>query len=251
MYLKDLMGSLLRRWYLFLVALALTAGACVEVVHMVGPTYEQSASVVLLPPKSPTDQDSNRYLDLGSLSQAVDVLVRSLQSDATHEQVVPTPGSGDYGVAPDPTTSAPIAVITVTAKTPGAAATILAAVLAQVPKNLTALQSNLNIDADARITSIVVAQDQRPRMMVKPQLRAGAAASVVVLAGLALLIGAADGLLLRRRRGRGLRPVDEPAGGVDSLSKRRKDRAPSEDDDEDPDDADPTERRTLLRRRAR
>ena len=156
MYLKDLTASLLRRWYLFLTALILTAGACFGVVHLVGPTYKQSASIVLLPPKSP-DADTNRYLDLGSLSQAVDVLVRSLQSDATHARVVPTPGTGDYTVAPDPTTSAPIAVITATAGSPGSAAKILAAVLTQVPDNLTALQSNLGIGDTNRITSIVVA----------------------------------------------------------------------------------------------
>lgn len=243
MYLKDLAASLLRRWYLFLVALILGAMACLAVVRMVGPTYEQAAGIVLMPPKNPADPTANRYLELSSLSQAVDVLVRSLGNDATRAEVARSAEGGDYTTAPDATTSAPIVVITATAKTPAAVTATLGAVMQRVPLNLSDLQAGLDISGANRITSVVVSQDTKPTTVRKAMMRAGAATTVLVLVLLTVLIGALDGFLLRRRREPGPQELDR-------LSARRKEmvghlRSPESSEDDSDEEEDPPDRLVL------
>ena len=118
MYMSTLGRIALRRWPLVVLALLMTGSGLFAVSTMVQPEYKSSASVVLIPPKSLEEPDSNRYLSLGSLDQAVGVLVRSLVSDEVRSQVAAETTVGDYDVVADWTTSAPILVVTATAPTP-------------------------------------------------------------------------------------------------------------------------------------
>lgn len=249
MYLKDLAASLLRRWYLFLVAVLIAAAGCWGVVRMVGPTYEQTAGIVLMPPPSPADPGANRYLQLSSLSQAVDVLVRSVGNDATHEEVARVAGPGEYLVAPDSTTSAPIVTITASAKTQTAATATLTAALTRVPINLADLQANLSIPNDNRITSIVVSQDKQPKIYTKGMIRAGGAVTVLLLVLLCPLIGALDGFLLRRRRRIGPHRIDPWSDRRNEL--RHLSQHPEESDTPEVAERAAEDRRTLLRGRVR
>ena len=111
MYLRDLMASLLRRWYLVIVALLLTGLACGYVARAIGPTYQMSASVLLIPPKDPTGLVTNRYLSLGSTGSALQVLARSMSSDPTHREVLDGHQGADYTAGPDPSSSAPMLLL--------------------------------------------------------------------------------------------------------------------------------------------
>ena len=134
---------------------------------------------------------------LGGLTEARDVLVKAMSSEAAHEQVSERAGIGTYLVTPDFDTRAPMLVITTSAPTRAAASDVTTAVLDQVPTVLAQIQGDLNIPNDALITTRVVTDD--PVMPNhKAQMRMVALATLGMLAVLAMLIGAIDGLLMRR-----------------------------------------------------
>jgi len=199
MYLRDVMASLLRRWYLVIVAVLLTGVAAGYVAQRIGPTYSMTASVVLIPPQDPSGQVPNRYLSLGQTGSAAQVLIRSLNSDPTHHEVLDGIPGADYVVAPDATSSAPIILVTATAKSPQSTRTVLAAALARAPQNLAALQRNLGIATNALIQSEEVSQDRTPAYQLKPQLRPSVTAGVLLFAVLAALIAGIDALVSPRR----------------------------------------------------
>ena len=212
---RELIASLRRRWPLLLVALLLTMAAVTFTVRAVPPTYETTASVVLVPPKSTDDPKANRYLSLGGLSQAASVMVRALNSDATHAAVGITPDRGEYVVATDFTTSAPILIVTATSHRAGISTRLASDVVQQVPKVLAGLQNRLAIGPDSRIVSIELTRDAHPTVLQKTRIRAGIAVGGGVLVLLVLGIGALDGLLLRRAARRdGPRRVDERTGAA-------------------------------------
>ncbi len=65
-------------------------------------------------------------MSLSSLGQAMGVVIRALGSDETHAVVRETESNGDFSVAYDYATSAPIIVITAQGHDPAATSRILA-----------------------------------------------------------------------------------------------------------------------------
>ena len=95
MLLNDFIRSLVRRWYLVVVVLAITAGVGFVVGTSVPVTYTISTDVVLVPPKSRDDPQANRFLLMGGMGQAVDVLGRSMESEAVRKAVADEGFTGD------------------------------------------------------------------------------------------------------------------------------------------------------------
>lgn len=214
MYVRDLAVSMLRRWYLLVIAIAITTGACLYASKSIPPTYQTEASVVLIPPASEEYPNANRFLDLSTLAQAVDVLSRALNADATHELVHQTAPAGTFEVVEDGATSAPVLIITVQAPSAVEADDLVDAVLQQVPASLYTLQSALSIPQGAEITSMPLARDSQPTLSQKSRLRAIAAITILCMGASTLAIGALDGLLLARAGRRELksRPANVPSG---------------------------------------
>lgn len=211
MYLRDLADSLLRRWFLVVVAVMMTAGMCFLASRAIPPTYETKATMVLVPPKSVVEPTANRFLELSSLTQAVDVLTRLLNADETQELVHKKAPVGTYEATVDDATSAPVLVVTAKAPTAAEAGALVDAVLKQAPSSLSGLQSALAIAPKSAITSIPLTRDD-PKASQKSRLRAIAALGVVGLAGGAVLIGALDGFLLVRAKKKALRRGQDSAG---------------------------------------
>jgi len=206
MYLRDVMASLLRRWYLVIVALLLTGLACGYVARAIGPTYQMSASVLLIPPKDPTGLVTNRYLSLGSTGSALQVLARSMSSDPTHKEVLTGYEDADYTAGPDGASSAPMLLLNASAHSPTDARAVLAHALARAPKNLAALQQALGIANAAQIDSQLISEDAEPTFALKPQLRPTVTVGVLLLGLFAALIAGIDTLLSARSRTRHDRP---------------------------------------------
>jgi len=222
MHLMNLGKALLRRWYLFVVVLALSAGATWAIASRLPDTYRASASIVLIPPDTTLGDTGNPYLFLGGLQQSVDVLTRDLGSEQIRSAMKKKAGSSaTYEVSADFATSAPIVVVTTEASTATAAQGMLDAVVAQVPVSLAGLQTALSVTGNAQITTQLISQSEKPEAIMSSKYRA----LVVVAGGLAvlgiLLVGMIDGLLLRRRQRK--LAVSEPAEVLDD----------SEDEDED------------------
>jgi len=198
MYMRDIWASLARRWILVLVCLLATAGLGYMTAQKVPPTYQSTADMVLVPPKSTLDPKANRYLSLGGLRQAVDVLTRSVGSDSTDDAIRLVAPEGKFETSADFTTSAPILIVTASADTPLATQKLLDAVLAQVPVNLRELQKSVQIDPKYQITPQMVAQDDEPKTVMKTQIRAVGAVVALSLLVSAMLVGAVDNRLVRR-----------------------------------------------------
>ena len=222
MQLKDLGTTLARRWYLTLAGLLATAGLCIGTFTAVPPTYQTTADVVLLPPKTSVGTGGNPYLYLGGLQQAVDVLTRALTSDASRTELLGAVGAGEYDVVPDLSTSGPILIVTGTGTTSTIADSARNAVLDRVPTTLVQLQTALSVATDSQITSMVLTADEKPKLILKTRLRAVAAAGVLGLIASAMFIGFVDGLLASRALRRSLHATranqpDDPEADADPL----------------------------------
>lgn len=198
MYLRDVLDSCLRRWWLLVACLAISTGTVLLASTVVLPTYEATASVVLIPPQNPEEPDQNRYLGLGGLTQSADVLSGSMMSEETSDALVAAEPKAEYEVLPDWATSAPILKATTTSKSSDACEAMLELVLAQMPANLQSLQDSVGIKASNQITQVLVSRDTSPAKVQKARIRILAVLAVGLILFSALLIAAVDGLLLRR-----------------------------------------------------
>ncbi|GAA2106742.1 hypothetical protein GCM10009841_26220 [Microlunatus panaciterrae] len=241
MQFKDLWATLLRRWYLVLVAVMITIGASSAVVFLVGPTYEAKGSVLLIPPGTTVSQANpsgtlgNPFLSLGGLNQARDIVVNTMASKSVYEDLCNHKGDSSYeqmrvelcksrpGVSyqatPDFTSSAPVILVTVEADSSTNAVTALHAVMERVPATLTQLQSDLGLRPRAEITSIPLVSDDHPDAVHKTQIRAGIAAGAATLGFGLLLIALGEGLVASKRtprRARGLATSPRPTSTAEN-----------------------------------
>ncbi len=221
MELAQLGKMLARRWVMLVVVVVIAAAGSIAVIRAVGPTYSAEGDVLLLPPQdslakaNPNGTPANPYLFLGDLLQARDVLVRSLGSASSREEVKRAVPAGDFTVEPDATSSGPLVVVQTEAPTSEAALGTLTKVLKVVPDRLSRLQGRLSITGPAAITSSVVTQDTSAQVIRKSQIRLGIVAAVGLLTAGIILIALVDALLLRRREGKEAEPDSAaPSPGV-------------------------------------
>ena len=200
MYLSDLMASLRRRRWLVLAAIVVAAGLCATAATVLTPRHESQANVVLIPPESTVDKGGNPYLYLGNLNQAVDVLIRAVNSDQVRTAVGDRAPDGAYEITSDWTTSAPMMILTVTAHTSAQVTRLQSAVLDQIPVALGRLQDDLAVPADSRIQTKVVSSDAMPGVDRKSQAQMLAIIGAGSLFAMLLMIAAYDNLRLRLAR---------------------------------------------------
>lgn len=204
MELKVLWAALARRWYLVLLAIVCTVVATLLVAAKVGPKYEAEGASLIFPPMPTTQRGSesvpgNPYLALDSMTQARDIVIRELTSQATGEEFDQKFPGSTYQATPDSMNNAPIIVITVDAASADSAVSGVSSLMDRVPAILTDLQSGLGIDSKSEITSKTLIADQRPDSVHKDQIRAALVTGAATLGLGLLVIGLIDGLLTGRR----------------------------------------------------
>lgn len=215
MRLKDFWATLLRRWYLALAALALAAAGTFYVIDKVGPTYEAEGSVLVFPPVSTVQRETelqtqgNPYLVLNGVSQARDIVIRSMTSKSTLDDLANQYPDSTFEATPDFTNGAPIILITAKAGSSEEATAALSAMMDRVPMILSDLQSGLDLPSQAEITSRPLFADPEPDRIYSGQIRVAIVAAVVALALCLLLVGLLDGLLTGRAGKNGDSPRDE------------------------------------------
>lgn len=221
MYFRDLVGSLIRRWYLVVVGVLVVAGLGWLTFQLVPPTYGARANVLLLPPQSSLEPGDNPFLGLGGLGQPLEVLARLLDSDATRSALLEDFPGADYIVAEDSSTNSPILLVESLASAPEAALSTLEAVLEAVPATLSELQDELEVPRDAQVTSTNLTVDAVASADSGSQLRAVLAAVALGGTVVALLVGMIDGMLLARSK-----PVEiEADTALQGTSNRERTRA--------------------------
>jgi hypothetical protein len=225
----EILRGLLRRWYVVVPGVLLSAALALTAWTSIGPSYERTARQLLLPGTTSIPEGGNPYLYIGGLSQAADVVVLALGSNNVLDEIAEEHPDVEVEVTRDTSTSSPVIVITVTGPSDAEAEAVLDVLVDRTAVVLTDLQDQEQIAADNRITVNTVTVDgqsvvqQKDRMITAAGVAVGGVVVSIVLAALV------DGLVISRRRrssasrGHGAKPAK---GGVE----RR--RSPGPDDEE-------------------
>ncbi|MFG2936782.1 hypothetical protein [Streptomyces sp. NPDC048282] len=210
---RDVAEALLRRWYVLLLALALTAAGAYKALHP-APRYLSSAVVVLKPPVTGNqpNQLTNLQPPLATLSYGV---IQQLESPAGRAELDAAGVHGTYQLIPrnSGTSATPrylIPSVQVQAQRGDAVAadTAVGRVIEVYTKHVTQLQDAQGIAAGSRISaSVLVAPSAAPVQGTRTRALAGTA----LLGGIAGILGAlwCDQYALRRRQRKG-RPAGLP-----------------------------------------
>ncbi|MGQ5637592.1 MULTISPECIES: hypothetical protein [unclassified Streptomyces] len=202
---RDVAEALLRRWYVLLLALLLTAAGAYKVLHP-APRYLSSAVVVLKPPVtgSQPNQLTNLQPPLATLSYGV---IQQLQSPAGRRELDTAGVHGPYQLVPrnSGTSATPrylIPSVQVQAQRGGAveADTAVQRVVDAYSRHVARLQDAQGIAPAARISaSVLVAPSAAPVQGTRSRALAGTG----LLGATAGILGAlwCDRYLLRRRGG--------------------------------------------------
>jgi capsular polysaccharide biosynthesis protein len=199
MYFRDFGMSLVRRWPLVLIGLILTAALATATFFLVPVSWTAKASVLILPPTTIVGETGNPYLFLSGLGQASDVLAKRLDAEDAHTAAQERYRGGDFTVATDPGSPAPVILIEADAPRADQALELAGEVHERVPAELVAMQRDLGVPTDALITQSDITVDTVAVLNPKTRIQA---TIIVAAAGLALtilLIGLVDGLARRRR----------------------------------------------------
>ncbi|MBG6056127.1 capsular polysaccharide biosynthesis protein [Salinibacterium sp. CAN_S4] len=198
MNLADTLRGLVRRWYIVIPGLLIAAVLAVVAFTSIKPDFERTATQLLLPGQGTIPEGAtNPYLFLGGLTQSADVLVRSLNADEAAGEVVDKYPGAEIAASKDPSTSGPIILITVTAKSDADAEGALTDILSRSAGILERLQSDQNVRVVDRITISTLTQDQSSTLQQRNRLVAtvGVGAGIAVLT--ILLASLLDGLSRR------------------------------------------------------
>lgn len=206
MELNAFWGSLLRRWYLVLGAVALAAAAVAFSLGRSVPTYQAEGVVLVFPPTQTTvvngerQTPGNPFLELGGLAPIRDLLIRTMTATTFQMEMAEKHPNAGFQVASDFTTDGPLLVITVTAPSNDEAISALNEITGSVPRLLKELQAGKNFPKRApRVTSMDVTKDTVAAPDTSGPVRSAIVAGAGVFTVLLLGIGLTDGLLRRRR----------------------------------------------------
>lgn len=185
--------------------LLVTASLTVFAFFAIPLSYEIHGTAVLLPGASTVPVGGNGFLYLGGLNPALEVLLRSVNSDQTSQQILESaPKSAKYSVDHDVLASGPIMVVTARSTTPKSARAILNSVMNTLPRALFTLQADVSVPDPSQMSVLKLAVDQRAIALTSDRTRTvlGIGVGGVVISF--LVTGLIDGLVLsiRRRRER-------------------------------------------------
>lgn len=221
MQLRDVVSAGRRRWWVVVIGVLCALGAGYGAYATTPPTYEATATVLLLPPRATVEEGDNPLLQLGGLNEAVDVLVLELSGQDVRRRVEELQPDASYEVVNEPSTSSPVLLLTVRDVTSQGALQIRDELLATAPKSLSALQSKITSGSDQQITSRVVSSDKVAESVGRDRVRSALIALVGVGVLTLIALSMIDSALRRRaerrltgpgRRGRGR--TSPPSGVV-------------------------------------
>jgi hypothetical protein len=201
---RDVAEALLRRWYVLLLALLLTAAGAYQVLRP-APQYLSSAVVVLKPPVTGNqpNQLTNLQPPLASLSYGV---IQQLVSPAGHKELAAVGVHGTYQLIPrnSGTSATPaylIPSVQVQARRGSAAEAdaVVRRVIEVYGKHVAALQDAQGVAAGAQISASVLVA---PSSALVQGTKSRALAGTALLGAFAGILGALWFDRFARRRGR-------------------------------------------------
>jgi hypothetical protein len=221
MFLNNLGWGLLRRWYIVLAGILITAAGALFVWTAVPPSYQATSTAVLLPPSSLVGDEGNPYLYMGGLEQVLTVLTVRLSSTEVAEPLLQGRGDLTYSVEKDPASPGPIMLISATGNSQASAMELLDKVVQVIPANLDVMQDQLRIPTFSRVEVMTIVQDHTAVVLIKDQLRVLLAAVAGGLAMTVLVTALLDRVMISRRKQREERPI-QPSKQMPALLRKLK-----------------------------
>lgn len=201
MNLADTIAALKRRWYIVVTGILVAVVAAYGAWTFLPPSYERSATVLLLPGSATVPDGQNPYLYLGGLGQAADVIVSAIDSNTVlSRETADYPGT-KVTVQRDPINSGPAIDIQVTSSSDRSTGAVLKAVLGQVSTTLESIQDKESVPVKNRISVTTLSADDQSTIANKTRLLGAAGAAIALLVVSLLVAAMVDGLSRRRRRG--------------------------------------------------
>jgi hypothetical protein len=204
----DTIRGLLRRWYIVIPGLVVTAAIVLGAWLAIPTGYQRSATQLLLPGANSMPAGANPYLFLGGLSPAADVLVRAIGANNVLNEVVEKHPGVQIEISRDTTTAGPIILITVTAGSDADAGAVLGLLIDRTSTVLDELQQEENIPAANRVSVIPVTVDTKSTLQQRSRILGAGGAGIVGLVLTLLIAGLVDGSSAQRKR-RELSPGDD------------------------------------------
>jgi len=206
--LWDLLRVLVRRWWVTVPLLALTAAVALTLGGRESTTFKGTASLVLaLPGNDGANGEAvvNPLASLGAASQFGGLVGAAVDSPATRNEIAQAGGSPDFDLGQGK--GSPTLVIGVTSDRADVAQRTVTDVLERVQRQVVVLQDQLAVPQDLRFSGQVVV----PPIVTSTTASSTRVLLAIVAAGLlltALAALAVEALLSARRR----RPQREPQG---------------------------------------
>ncbi len=194
--------TLIRRWYLTVLGLAVTVGLVAAAVIAVPVSYEAKAYVVVIPPANSTSNSDNPLLGLTGLTSAADVLARAMSDPSKVNKLKQQGVTGKYTVVRDLTTDGPVLVVTANLDDSSGVLRELKLILADMPSTLSTVQQSASVSKRDQIGLLTLSIADKPTSDRKSQLRAVIVAVVVGLLLTMLIVSVGDRLIRRRSRRR-------------------------------------------------
>jgi hypothetical protein len=200
MKLTTILKSIRRRWYIALGGLLATAVLCLLAYNHTSPSYQRSASELLVPGSQTVPKGGNPFLYLGGLDQASDVLVQALDANDIQGPLGDTYPDTTVTIARDVSSTGPIIVVTVEGQNESAVRGAFARMLDVGPTTLESLQVQAAVPSAARITMLPIDIDTTSTINNKSRVQVAGLVGAAGIVGTILLIALVDGLVLARRR---------------------------------------------------
>jgi hypothetical protein len=209
--LFDVVRSCLRRWYVLLPLLLITAWYSHQTYAAVKPVYYAQVVIGLAPPSFRIDQAApgqpvprNGLLDVGGPALLANLAALGLGQPAVVDRVVAGGGLPNYSAKlfPVPPTAPPIPLVMIeeTAPNPALATKTLQLVTNEMTASLQSIQQQAGVPADQMVGSFVVSPPSEPVAAMPSRTRSTTTVFVAGL-GLAVLVTVlVDVLLVRRRK---------------------------------------------------
>jgi hypothetical protein len=177
----DLIATLqvmLRRWYVVVPAVLLSAIAVGLVYVSIQPTYQATGSMILRGPEQNQDPKSdkrNQYADYGNLTIPAKVIADALSQRTYAESLERAGMPGTYTIGMDAGSMAPILTVVGVADTPAEAIVTTRTVMTAADRELLRRQQNLGAPSVTFLTTEVVATPTEAEPLNGDRLRAAAA----------------------------------------------------------------------------
>ncbi|HTC68572.1 MAG TPA: hypothetical protein VK662_03310 [Acidothermaceae bacterium] len=203
MSLRDVLRTLVRRWYLVLPALIIAVTVAFEVFLVVPPTYRVQARLLLLPSAAssgPVAGAGNPYLSLSAgLGQTAQVIALAVTDPKSVAALSKLGADASFNIGIDAAAAAPILVATASSVNAANAEKTLSLVVQQVRAQLQNAQAAAGAPKNTFISLSVLTQSAKPSKVTKTQLRDGLAAGIGALVVLLIPIFLFERASLARR----------------------------------------------------